>query len=235
MEIQLKAIGKIRSPFKQKFCTPRQAGLSDKVSSKVILEEWLPEGILSDLVNFSHIWLVSYFHKKGPSRINGKIRPPRLKGEKKGVFSTRSPHRPNPIGLSLVKLLHVDPSKRELLIAGTDLIDGTPIIDIKPYIPDYDHAENPQVGWTEQAKETLFKVEFSNKTLETLETSSNREYKDLLEQTLQFEVRNLVDRGSSNSEGIYKSMIGEFDVYFRYEGEKVIVEKLMPIQPTDNP
>ncbi len=233
MEIPLKAIGRVASPYKQKFCTPRQAVLRHNVPSKVILEPWLPEGILTDLGDFSHIWLFSYFHKKGPSRINGKIRPPRLKGEKKGVLATRSPHRPNPVGLTLVRLLSIDFEKNELLISATDLVDGTPIFDIKPYIPAYDQADNVEVGWTGSAQETLFEVRFSKEAEQILEASSSQDYGDLLKQTLQYEVRNLVDRDSTDTKEVYKSIIGDYDVHFRYEHSNVIIEQLKRISAAD--
>jgi tRNA-Thr(GGU) m(6)t(6)A37 methyltransferase TsaA len=229
MDIQLKAIGRVASPYKQKFCTPRQALLSPEVTSKIVLESWLPEGVLSDLDEFSHIWVFSYFHKKGPSRVNGKIRPPRLEGEKKGVLSTRAPHRPNPIGLSLVRLKSIDYDRRELLISAPDLIDGTPILDIKPYIPSYDQVDHPtvvKVGWLGNRDETFFKVEFSTQASSTLDNLSNPNYRALLNQTLKYEVRNLADRDSNNSNQVYKSMIGDFDVHFRYEDTTVVVVKL---------
>jgi len=119
----------------------KEAGVVD---AQVVLNAELvrPEA-LRDLDTFSHIWLVSWLHLNGPRR-KPLVRPPRG-GPMRGVLSTRSPHRPNPIGLSAVRLLRVEGAV--LHIRGVDLIDGTPVLDIKPYVPDFDAIEGASRGW----------------------------------------------------------------------------------------
>ena len=125
-----------------KLLVPRQANVAAQISSKVELLPGVftnPLHSLEGLEEFSHIWLIYHFHKNEP-HTKAKISPPRLEGEKVGVFCTRSPHRPNPIGISLVQLERVEGSS--IYFLGTDMVNDTPVLDIKPYIPQYD---NPTV------------------------------------------------------------------------------------------
>ncbi len=227
MEIPLKSIGTIKSPYKQKFCTPRQAVLAPSATAIIQLEAWLPEGILTHLHEFSHIWIISYFHKKGLSRLNGKIKAPRLNGEKVGVFASRSPHRPNPLGLSLVKLEAIDEIEKRVYINGMDLIDGTPVLDIKPYIPPYDQVDHADYGWVEQRQDQHYKVQFSDEAKETLSTLIKKEeYETLLLETLRLDTRNHQDKKNSDSSEVFKSKIGLYDVHFIYKDKTVIIQKL---------
>ena len=134
--VNLVPIGYLRGPFGEKFGTPRQSGLVPEVEAVVeLIPPWDQEDAVRGLEGFSHVWLLFGFHRNGatsPTRTT--VRPPRLGGnERLGVFATRSPYRPNPIGLSLVSLLSVAPGR--LLVGGGDLVDGTPIYDIKPWLP----------------------------------------------------------------------------------------------------
>ena len=103
----------------------------------------VPVEIIHDVDGFSHLWLLAWFHLNGARR-KPLVRPP-IGGPKRGVFATRAPHRPNPVGLTAVRLLRV--RGRDLHVRGVDLIDGTPILDIKPYIPDYDAIDDATRGW----------------------------------------------------------------------------------------
>ncbi|XP_063709561.1 tRNA (adenine(37)-N6)-methyltransferase [Culicoides brevitarsis] len=139
--IKFKPIGVIRTQFPEKRCLPRQAILGAGFLSKM---EFLPsvftnpEHSIEGLSEFSHIWLIYHFHRN-TSHPKAKVCPPRLEGKRTGVFSTRSPHRPCPIGLSLVELDHIQDNC--IYFKGTDMVDGTPVLDIKPYIPHYDNPE----------------------------------------------------------------------------------------------
>lgn len=139
--IKFKPIGIIRTVFPEKRCLPRQAVLGANFLSKM---EFLPsiftnpEHSLEGLNDFSHIWLIYHFHRN-TSHAKAKVAPPRLEGHRIGVFSSRSPHRPCPIGLSLVELAHIQDNC--IYFKGTDMVDGTPVLDIKPYIPHYDNPE----------------------------------------------------------------------------------------------
>uniref|UniRef100_A0A182Q5G4 TsaA-like domain-containing protein n=1 Tax=Anopheles farauti TaxID=69004 RepID=A0A182Q5G4_9DIPT len=131
-------IGVIRTVFNEKRAVPRQACLASGLLSSIDISSKTfnnPGHSLEGLENFSHLWIIYHFHRN-PNHAKAKVAPPRLGGERVGVFSTRSPHRPCPIGLSLVQLERVEGSK--LYFLGTDMVDGTPVLDIKPYIPQYD-------------------------------------------------------------------------------------------------
>ena len=136
----MKVIARIHSDFSSKFGVPRQSGLVDALESTVVFEpEYRSADALRGMEGFSHLWLVWVFDKAARSTWSPTVRPPRLGGnERMGVFATRSPFRPNPIALSCVRLAGVEHTKEYgtvLRIRGADLMDGTPILDIKPYIP----------------------------------------------------------------------------------------------------
>jgi tRNA-Thr(GGU) m(6)t(6)A37 methyltransferase TsaA len=133
-EFPMQSIGTFESAFKEKHGTPRQGAVAPNSKGRVRLHSWLPTDALSGIEEYSHVWIIWVFHANTNQRFKAKVRPPRLKGEKVGAYATRTPHRINPIGLTVVKL-----ERREdghtLLCSGVDLIDGTPILDIKPYHP----------------------------------------------------------------------------------------------------
>ena len=162
-------IGYIESPYLQKNGTPRQPGLSAAPSRLRLLWGTNREAALSGITSYSHVWLVWVFDQNGGDAVRAKARPPRLGGERTGVFACRTPHRPNPIGLSLVTLERLDGDVLEL--SGADLVDGTAILDIKPYVPYSDawpQLATPEVqvrtasfASTSGAAEALLEVEFS--------------------------------------------------------------------------
>ncbi len=140
MEHTIRAIAHIRSDLPEKFGVPRQAGLVRELEATVVFEpEYRVPDALRGLEGFSHIWLIWQFSQALREGWSPTVRPPRLGGnERRGVFATRSPFRPNALGLSCVRLLAVetDPALGPVLrVAGADLVDGTPIFDIKPYLP----------------------------------------------------------------------------------------------------
>ena len=139
-EFTMRPIARIHSDFSTKFGVPRQSGLVDALESTVVFEpEYRNMDALRGLVDFSHLWLVWVFDKAVRRDWSPTVRPPRLGGNRRmGVFATRSPFRPNPIALSSVKLAGIEQTAEQgpvLHIQGADLMDGTPILDIKPYIP----------------------------------------------------------------------------------------------------
>ncbi|KNB43855.1 hypothetical protein JH06_2219 [Blastocystis sp. subtype 4] len=152
-------IGFARSCYVHCQGVPRQPGLVPNARSRIEIEEWVPPPAFDDLTQFSHIWVLFVFHmntnlstlhrsitEKGFT-FPAKVRPPRLGGKSTGLFATRTPHRPCPIGLSVVKLeeVHVWGKKRYLVISNTDIVDGSPILDIKPYHPGFDRIDNAVV------------------------------------------------------------------------------------------
>lgn len=137
--VKFKPIGTISTVFQEKRALPRQAILGSNLLSRIELDQNLftnPSHSLEGLDEFSHVWIIYHFHKNN-SHSKAKVAPPRLDGRRIGVFSSRAPHRPCPIGLSLVELDKID--DRFIYFKGTDMVDGTPVLDIKPYIPHYDN------------------------------------------------------------------------------------------------
>lgn len=148
--MQLKPIAKIRNDFQTKFGIPRQSGLADSVLSRVVFEpEYCNEVALRGLSDFSHLWIVWGFSQVKMDKWQPTVRPPRLGGNKRmGVFATRSPFRPNPIGLSCVRIESVE--RGEIIVAGADMMDGTPVYDIKPYIPYTDCRPDAKAGFVDE-------------------------------------------------------------------------------------
>ncbi len=164
-QLTMHIIANIHSDFPTKFGIPRQSGLVEELTAQIVFtpDYRAPEAVRG-LEDFSHIWLIWQFSKAVRENWSPTVRPPRLGGNTRmGVFATRSPFRPNAIGLSCVRLLKVEPNTPEgpvLTVAGADLMDGTPILDIKPYIPYADCQMEATGGFTDTAGEFLLKVEF---------------------------------------------------------------------------
>ena len=158
---KLKVIARIKTDFPTKFGIPRQSGLVDTVGKIVFEEKYKKSEALRGLENFSHLWLIWGFSKVDKTDWSPTVRPPRLGGNKRvGVFATRSPFRPNPIGLSSVKILEI--KHGEIFVSGADLLDGTPIYDIKPYIPYTDCHADALGGFSEEVLNDNLKVNISN-------------------------------------------------------------------------
>ena len=162
---ELKVIAKIHSDFSGKFGIPRQSGLVEELESAVVFEpEYRREDALRGIEDFSHLWLIWGFHKAVRESWSPTVRPPRLGGNTRmGVLATRSPFRPNPIGLSSVKLLGVEhhPEYGHILrVAGADLMDGTPIFDIKPYLPYADSHPEASGGFAGHDGGKVLEVDF---------------------------------------------------------------------------
>jgi tRNA (adenine37-N6)-methyltransferase len=150
-ETTLRPVATLRTPFVEKFGVPRQSGLIPEAEGRV---EFAPEFAAPDFVRgietFSHVWLVTGFHQNPPWTGAATVRPPRLGGnERVGVFASRAPNRPNGLGLSLVRLLAVEPGV--LRVAGVDMVDGTPVYDIKPYIPWCEALPDARADWVREA------------------------------------------------------------------------------------
>ena len=163
--IQHHVIARIRSDFPEKFGIPRQSGLVDELTATIVFEpEFRDPSALRGMDGYTHIWLLWQFSEVRQKSWSPTVRPPRLGGNTRmGVFATRSPFRPNPIGLSSVKLLGFDlntPDGPVLYVSGADLMDGTPILDIKPYLPYTDCHPEATGGFALQSKEAVVEVEF---------------------------------------------------------------------------
>ena len=169
-EISINVIARMHSDFATKFGIPRQSGLVEELRSTIVFEpEYRNNDSLRGIEDFSHLWIIWQFSKAVRQGWSPTVRPPRLGGNTRmGVFATRSPFRPNNLGLSCVRLLDVEHTEKYgtvLHVGGADLMDGTPIFDIKPYIPYSDCKPDASGGFTDQAADFLLTVDFPEELL----------------------------------------------------------------------
>ena len=172
-DINIQVIARMRSDFATKFGIPRQSGLVEELRSTIVFEpEFRNPDALRGIEGFSHLWIIWQFSEAVRSDWSPTVRPPRLGGNTRmGVFATRSPFRPNHLGLSCVKLLGVEETEEfgtVLHVGGADLMDGTPIFDIKPYVPYADCHPEAAGGFTDTAGEYLLQVAFPEELLSLL-------------------------------------------------------------------
>lgn len=171
--MEMHPIAHMRSDFPTKFGIPRQSGLVEELRSMIVFEpEYRSEDALRGIEDFSHLWLIWQFSQAVRQDWSPTVRPPRLGGNTRmGVFATRSPFRPNNLGLSCVRLLEVKHTQQYgtvLIVGGADLLDGTPIFDIKPYIPYSDSRPEAAGGFTDRVGDFLLDVKFPKELLEKL-------------------------------------------------------------------
>ena len=162
--MEIKPIAKIYTQFPAKFGIPRQSGLADTVAKIVFEPEYRAEEALRGIDGYSHLWLIWEFTEAKSEKWSPTVRPPRLGGNTRmGVFATRSPYRPNSLGLSLVELLSVEKTPGEgsvLIVKGADILDGTPVYDIKPYLPYVEAHPEARGGFAAQVTEDSLSVVF---------------------------------------------------------------------------
>ena len=171
--VNIQIIARMHSDFATKFGIPRQSGLVEELRSTIVFEpEFRNAEALRGLEDFSHLWIIWQFSEAVRTGWSPTVRPPRLGGNTRmGVFATRSPFRPNNLGLSSVRILGLEETKEHgtvIHVAGADLMDGTPIFDIKPYIPYADSHPEATGGFTDTAGDFLLKVDFPAQFLEKL-------------------------------------------------------------------
>ncbi len=215
----IEPIAYIRNGYKEKFGVPRQSGLAPSVKSVIeFCEGYRDENCIRDIEQYSHLWLLWGF-SKNENQWSPTVRPPRLGGNKRvGVFATRSPFRPNPVGLSCVVLEGVEDGKngKVLVVSGGDLADGTPIYDIKPYLPYVDCIPDASGGFAEEHKNHFFQVEIPDGLKAKLNESQIENITELL---------SLDPRPSyqNDEERIYGLAFEDLQIKFRYEDRKIIV------------
>lgn len=227
----MEAIGYVRTSMKLKFDAPYQPR-SDGNEGVIELVGGLNfEAALEDLAGFSHIWIIWHFHKS-----NGwkpKVLPPRGEKIKRGVFATRSPNRPNPIGLTAVKL--IDIRGREVFIGASDLLDGTPVFDIKPYIPEVDSFPKASSGWVSKVNEIVrFRVELSTLVKiqsEWLKKNFNINFIDEAVRILSIDPSPHRTRRIYLSKENYWIGCGAFRIYFKVFGNIVTLLNIAPGYP----
>ena len=220
-------IALIHSPYKEKFAVPRQPGLVASATAELeILPPYDDINAFSGLEAFSHLWLVFVFHKNSPSSKSQQwsptVRPPRLGGNKRvGVFATRSPSRPNPIGLSLVQFHGIKKANGKIFLqlSSIDLVDGTPVLDIKPYIPYADAKPDALAGFAQSEPEALMKIQFSEKAAGKIEQclNSHPNLQQLIIEVLQQDPRPAYKKNQPDSK-IYAVHLSNFNISWVNEG-----------------
>lgn len=211
----MKTIAHIHTDFPTKFGIPRQSGIVESLQGRIVFEpEYRNAEAVRSLEEFSHIWIIWQFSEAVRDTWSPTVRPPRLGGnERKGVFATRSPFRPNPIGLSSVKLqkVEIDPKLGPVLhVSGADLMDGTPIYDIKPYIAYTDSHPDAISGFASKPAEYLLEVEFPESLLQKV----NPELRESLVEVLAHDPR---PQYHDDPERVYGMEFGGFEVKFQVE------------------
>ena len=218
-------IARIRTDFPTKFGIPRQSGLVKELQGRIVFEpEYRNPEAVRGLEDFSHVWLIWEFSESKRDGWSPTVRPPKLGGNiRKGVFATRSPFRPNPIGLSAVKLEKVDihPELGPVLhVSGADLMDGTPIYDIKPYIPYADCIPDAKGGFTRETDNSLLEVIFPENLLEIIPFEKQK----AVMQILAFDPR---PSYQEDDERIYGVEFAGFDIRFRVKGRVINVVEVV--------
>jgi tRNA-Thr(GGU) m(6)t(6)A37 methyltransferase TsaA len=217
----MRPVAHIRSDFSTKFGVPRQAGLVTDLRAAVVFDEKFrdPEA-LRGIEGFSHLWLIWEFSEAKRDKWSPTVRPPRLGGNTRmGVFATRSPFRPNPIGLSCVKLVGVEHDPKlgaVLVVAGADLMDGTPILDIKPYVPYADCHPEASEGFTAPGQDYLLEVEIPEDLLSKVPEDKRAGLRGVLAQDPRPSYQNDPDR-------VYGFRFAGYEVKFKVEGKRLTV------------
>lgn len=217
----MKTIAIIHSPFKEKFSIPRQPGLTSIESQIQLVSPFNRQEALVGLEAFSHIWVLFCFHQNPMTDEHSlMVRPPRLGGnQKQGVFATRSPFRPNNIGLSLVELKKIDFENATLTIIGGDFLDQTPVVDIKPYIKERECLNNAQSSWTDSIIDSKLKVKFDC----DLPNEFSKKIQDDIIEILSLDPR---PRFHEDGKKSYGSKLFDFDIHWKVEQDTVIVFKI---------
>lgn len=219
----MKTIARIRNAYEGKFGVPRQSGLINEVVSTIVFEpEYRVPEALRGIEEFTHLWLIWAFDRTEREDWSPTVRPPRLGGNRRiGVFATRSPYRPNAIGLSCVKLLGVEQGKEGtvLKVAGADLMNGTPIYDIKPYLPYADCRPEATGGFTDRTEKRTVKVEIPEGIAGGMETEELEALKAVLREDPR-------PAYQDDPEREYAFEFGGRHIVFRVEGTRLCVTEI---------
>lgn len=218
----IEPVAVIHTEFPCKFGIPRQSGLTASQARIVFEEKYRRPEAVSGIEEFSHLWLIWDFSEAHREEFSPTVRPPRLGGnERRGVFATRSPFRPNSLGLSCVRLLSVDydcPDAPVLIVSGADILDGTPVYDIKPYIPYADSVPAAKGGFAEEKKNEKLEVDYLCEVPEALRGNLT----ELLSQDPR-------PHYSDDETRIYSFEFARHHIEFRGGAEKITVLKVVPL------
>ncbi|MCW6569544.1 tRNA (N6-threonylcarbamoyladenosine(37)-N6)-methyltransferase TrmO [Yersinia ruckeri] len=226
-------IGVIRSPYKEKFAVPRQPGLIEDGGGELqLLAPYNQPEAVRGLTDFSHLWIMFVFHQTMDGGWRPTVRPPRLGGNARmGVFATRSTFRPNPIGISLIELKGVRTKGSDVILelGSLDLVDGTPVIDIKPYLPFAESQPQARAGFAQSAPDADMPVSFSAYAQQQLIEHQTR-YPNLqrfIQQVLAQDPRPAYRKNDEASRE-YAVLLLEFNVRWRVIGQQTEVLSLEP-------
>ena len=227
MDVNIQVIARMHSDFATKFGIPRQSGLVEELRSTIVFEpEFRNPDALRGIEEFSHLWIIWQFSEAVRQGWSPTVRPPRLGGNTRmGVFATRSPFRPNNLGLSSVRLLGVEHTAEYgtvLHVGGADLMDGTPIFDIKPYIPYGDCHPEATGGFTDRAGEFLLTVEFPEELLKKLPEDKREAAIGVLSHDSRPSYQRKPDR-------IYGLTFAGFDLRFKVNEDILTVIEVNPV------
>lgn len=232
---EFRKIGEVRSPFRTKFGTPRQPGLVQTHCFLELDSEFQPEISLQGLERASHLWVLFCFHQNSSSRFHAKVHPPRLSGESLGVFATRSPHRPNPIGLSVCKMIRIE--KTGIWVEALDVIDGTPVLDIKPYLPEVEALPEAEFIWPAKPPKNssaVLSVRWSEPARNSLqEMQVTESFSSLVEKCLALDPRPLAYK-LEGARPWHRMYFGDLDIHFRFIPssdssckDEIVIEKVL--------
>ncbi len=221
----MKIIARIFTPYKEKFGIPRQAGIANSIVSKIVFEpEYRRKEALNGLSGYSHIWVIWNFSESERENFSPTVRPPRLGGNKRiGVFASRSPFRPNPIGLSCLELYGIEDTENEgtvLYVKGADMLDGTPIYDIKPYLPYADCHPDANGGFSEEVFNYKIEVDFP----EGLLSKIDEKHREAIIKILSEDPRPSYKK---NSEKEYGMLFADYEIFFVVKNQHLTVTRVI--------
>lgn len=225
--MEIKPIARIHTDFSEKFGVPRQAGLAPSLTGKIVFEsEYRNVRAVKELDGFSHIWLIWEFSQCPDSKFSPTVRPPRLGGNRRvGVFASRSPFRPNRLGLSCVKIEKIETDGENapiITVSGVDMTDGTPIYDIKPYIPIADCIPTASEGYTAQTKKYKISVNFDENLLSIIPENKRQALLELLS--------NDPRPAYNDEEGKeYGVTFAGFNIRFKYENNSLSITQIKEV------
>ena len=219
--MNIEPIAYFHSPFTEKFGIPRQSGLVDELTGEIVfVKEWQTAEAIRDLEDFDYLWIIWEFSANREARKTPTVRPPRLGGnERMGVFATRSPFRPNNLGLSSVRIVSIETSTARgpvIRVAGADLMDGTPIYDIKPYLPSADSHPEARGGFTDTHEWHQLNVDIPPEQASWFTEEQLR----ALIRTLELDPR---PHYQDDPDRIYGLMFDGRDIHFRVNGDRLEV------------
>ncbi|PID43966.1 MAG: tRNA (N6-threonylcarbamoyladenosine(37)-N6)-methyltransferase TrmO [Gammaproteobacteria bacterium] len=227
---EMTPIGILTSGFKEKFGTPRQPGLIPMPASIHMLHPFDTPDAFDGIESFSHLWIEFVFHKNTEKGWQPKVRPPRMGGnEKRGVFATRSPFRPNGLGLSCVKFerLRKESDGLWLDITGVDIMEGTPVLDIKPYLPYADNKPDACSSFASDAPKARLQIEWQKTACHQLKQSEadHPNLKEIIEATLSLDPRPAYQEDQNR---VYGTRLFEFDVQWKVINRIAIILDILP-------